>query len=117
MSAEEFFQQRIRLGRLLDAYGGLLTEKQRNFLQLYLYDDLSLGEISEEVGVWRQAVHDLLKRTEQTLERYEERLGHIEKNDFSKQQLFRVVQLLEIGRADETAEAIMIIRSMCGEDR
>ena len=51
MSGEEIFQQRMRLGRLFDIYGGLLTEKQRNCLGLYFYDDLSLSEISEELGL------------------------------------------------------------------
>lgn len=71
MSAEEIFAQRMRLGRLFDIYGGLLTAKQKQCLGLYFYDDLSLSEISEELGVSRQAVHDLLKRVEQLLERYE----------------------------------------------
>ncbi len=75
MSAEEIFEQRMRLGRLFDIYGSLLTAKQRTCLSLYFYDDLSLSEISDELGVSRQAVHDLLKRVEQLLERYEASLG------------------------------------------
>ena len=51
MSAEEIFAQRMRLGRLFDIYGGLLTAKQKQCLGLYFYDDLSLSEISEELGV------------------------------------------------------------------
>ena len=66
---EQDFEQRMRLGRLFDMYGGLLTEKQQQCLKYYFYDDLSLTEIGEELGVSRQAVHDLLKRVEQTLER------------------------------------------------
>ena len=62
MSAEEIFQQRMRLGRLFDIYGGLITEKQRNCLGLYFYDDLSLREISEELGVSRQALNKRLKK-------------------------------------------------------
>ena len=85
MSAEEIFEQRMRLGRLFDLYGGLLTDKQRNCLNMYFYDDLSLSEISEELGVSRQAVHDLLKRVEQTLEKYEEKLGLLAKNDADKE--------------------------------
>lgn len=42
MSAEEIFAQRMRLGRLFDIYGGLLTAKQKQCLGLYFYDDLSL---------------------------------------------------------------------------
>ena len=68
---EQDFEQRMRLGRLFDMYGGLLTEKQQQCLKYYFYDDLSLTEIGEELGVSRQAVHDLLKRVEQTLEKNE----------------------------------------------
>ena len=57
----------MRLGRLFDIYGSLLTAKQRTCLSLYFYDDLSLSEISDELGVSRQAVHDLLKRVERRL--------------------------------------------------
>ena len=52
MSAEEIFAQRMRLGRLFDIYGGLLTAKQKQCLGLYFYDDLSLSEISPRVGVF-----------------------------------------------------------------
>ena len=66
--SEHDFEQRMRLGRLFDIYGGLLTEKQQQCLKLYFYDDLSLTEIAEETGVSRQAIHDLLKRVELILE-------------------------------------------------
>ena len=60
---------------LYDFYGQLLTERQQNFLELYYEDDLSLGEIAGKFDVSRQAVHDSLKRAEQTLVKYEEELG------------------------------------------
>ena len=61
-------EQRVRLGRLFDAYGCLLTEKQQKCLELYFCDDLSLAEIADELEVSRQAIHDLIKRVEHTLE-------------------------------------------------
>lgn len=117
MTAEEIFQQRIRLGRLYDMYGELLTERQKKLLQLYFYDDLSLSEISEEAGVSRQAVHDLLRRVEQTLERYEERLGFMERTDSDMKKLALAVQLLERKDKSSTERAAAIIREMCGEGR
>lgn len=60
---------------LLDCYGELLTEHQRNTMELYYCEDLSLSEISEPLGITRQAVRDLIKRTEQLLLEYEEKLG------------------------------------------
>jgi predicted DNA-binding protein YlxM (UPF0122 family) len=56
---------------LFDFYGGLLTERQREVYDLYYQKDFSLGEIAEMLHVSRAAVHDLLRRTEEGLERYE----------------------------------------------
>lgn len=60
---------------LLDCYGELLTEHQRNVMELYYCDDLSLSEIGEPMGITRQGVRALIKRTEGLLLNYEEKLG------------------------------------------
>ncbi|MBS4761606.1 putative DNA-binding protein [Carnobacteriaceae bacterium zg-ZUI252] len=59
---------------LYDFYGDILTPKQKDYWELYYEQDLSLGEIAEELGVSRQAVNDNIKRTEQLLLHYEEQL-------------------------------------------
>ncbi|WP_346354509.1 YlxM family DNA-binding protein [Azotosporobacter soli] len=63
------------LGKLVDAYGSLLTERQQLCLELHYDQDLSLGEIAEQLNVSRQAVHDMLKRSELQLQEYEDKLG------------------------------------------
>ncbi|MFB5660594.1 putative DNA-binding protein [Alteribacillus sp. HJP-4] len=65
----------VRMNALFDFYQPLLTEKQQKYLELYFLDDYSLGEISEEFHVSRQAIYDNIKRTEAMLEEYEEKLG------------------------------------------
>ncbi len=117
MSTDEIFEQRMRLGRLFDIYGGLLTEKQRLCLSLYFYDDLSLSEISAELGVSRQAVHDLLKRVEQILERYEKTLGVFAKEETLQQELRQALNLLQLPEADKRIEAVRILQKICGESR
>lgn len=67
-----------RRSLLLDYYGGLLTEKQREIFDLYHEQDLSLGEIAQLQDVSRNAVYDLLNRTEEKLKYYESVLGLIE---------------------------------------
>lgn len=65
----------VRMGLLYDFYGGLLTPKQRRVFGFYYLENLSLAEIAEEEGTTRQAVHDLLQRTEKLLEGWESKLG------------------------------------------
>ena len=67
-------EERVLISLLLDFYGPLLTDKQRMSLQLHHEDDMSLGEIAEEVGVSRQAVHDNLQRARHILNDYESKL-------------------------------------------
>ncbi|MGE5398415.1 MAG: YlxM family DNA-binding protein [Chitinophagales bacterium] len=68
-----------RLIMLYDFYGPLLTERQRMAVGLYYEEDLSLAEVAEEMGITRQGVFDLLKRTEKALEAYEIKLGLVAK--------------------------------------
>lgn len=62
---------------LLDYYGGMLTEKQREVLELYYNEDLSLSEIGENTGVTRQGVRDAIKRGEAILLELEEKVGYV----------------------------------------
>lgn len=64
----------MRIGNLYDFYGQLLTEKQREILDLYCIHDLSFGEIAEEIGISRQGVYDTIKRAGKTLDEYESKL-------------------------------------------
>ncbi|MBX5476631.1 MAG: YlxM family DNA-binding protein [Clostridia bacterium] len=72
---------------LYDFYGGLLTPKQRQVLDLYYQMDLSLGEIAENSGVSRQAVHDVVRRATLTLRQYERELGLVRRYREQRRQL------------------------------
>ena len=69
----------IRITILYDFYGDMLTEKQRDFLNYYYNDDLSLAEIAENEGITRQGVRDAIKRAEAQLYDMEAKLGFVEK--------------------------------------
>ena len=60
---------------LFDFYGDLLTEKQREFFDLYYNEDFSLSEISENAGITRQGVRDVVVRAEAILKNTEEKTG------------------------------------------
>ncbi len=64
---------------LLDCYGDLLTDHQRNIMELYYCEDLSLGEIGSDMGITRQAVRSHIKRTEELLIGYEDKLGFVQR--------------------------------------
>lgn len=60
---------------LYDYYGDLLTDRQKECFEMRYYQDLSLGEIGEELGISRQGVHDNLSRTEALLRNMEAKTG------------------------------------------
>jgi len=64
---------------LLDVYGDLLTARQREILELYYGEDLSLGEIAEAAGITRQGVLNCINKTEKKLFGLETKLGLIRK--------------------------------------
>ncbi len=68
-------EKNMELSLLLDFYGELLTEKVRTATEMYYNDDLSLSEIALDMGITRQGVRDLIKRAEQNLYSFEEKLG------------------------------------------
>lgn len=65
----------MEISFLFDFYGDMLTDKQRDMVELYYNDDLSLSEIAENEGITRQGVRDSIKRAESQLLEMEDRLG------------------------------------------
>lgn len=82
-----------RVNDLIDIYGSLLTENQLNILELYYMEDLSLKEISEELNISRNAVHDSLKRSLNILEEYESKLGLVTKEEIKNELLNKFEKL------------------------
>ncbi|MBN2260959.1 MAG: hypothetical protein JW702_10460 [Clostridiales bacterium] len=80
-------EKKMEIGNLYAFYGKLLTENQRQMIELYIYEDLSLGEISQNLNISRQAVYDSVKRSEKTLQNFEEKLSLIQKFETHKKEL------------------------------
>ncbi len=67
--------QALHMTMLYDFYGDLLTQRQREFYDLYHNEDLSLAEIAENYGITRQGVRDVIIRAEAILNDFEEKTG------------------------------------------
>lgn len=74
-SVEELLEQSL----LYDFYGELLTEHQRKIYEAAFFENYSLSEIAEDVGISRQGVHDLLRRCDKQLRAYEVKLHLVER--------------------------------------
>jgi len=110
----KMFEKDMKIGFLLDFYGEVLSERKRTVLDYYYNDDLSLAEIAEEIGISRQGVRDLIKKAEEELHFYEEKLGLAERFRNTQQCAERLLKLLgtehesrELQRAaEELAETV-----------
>ena len=65
----------LSVSYLLDFYGDALTDKQRDVMEQYYNDDLSLAEIASNFGITRQGVRDAIKRGESTVRELEDKIG------------------------------------------
>ncbi len=65
--------QAYRMAMLFDFYGDLLTDRQREFYDLYYNEDLSLAEIAENYGISRQGVRDVIVRAEAAMTEVEDK--------------------------------------------
>lgn len=71
--------QTFRMTMLFDFYGELLTDRQKEFYDLYYNEDLSLSEIAENYGISRQGVRDVIVRAENYMTEIEDKTGLIKR--------------------------------------
>ena len=79
---------------LYDFYGELLTDKQKNIFELYYQNDFSLAEIADYLKISRQGVYDTLKRTENILYDYENKLKLVERFEKNKTYIKEIVNTI-----------------------
>lgn len=68
-----------KIALLLDFYGEILTDKQKDMVDLYYNEDMSLGEIAQNAGISRQGVRDSIKRAESILHDMEDKLSFMKR--------------------------------------
>lgn len=85
----------LEISLLLDFYGDMLTEKQRDVVELYYNEDLSLSEIAENTGISRQGVRDVIVRAEGVMQEIEDKTGLIRRFVAMKDNLDKIQQAAE----------------------
>lgn len=102
-------EDRARISRLVDIYGNALSARQRDVVDLYYNEDLSLAEISEHCGITRQGVRDAIRHGVDALNELENALGFSEKSG-------RILDIaLRITKCESVDEATRLAESIIGE--
>lgn len=102
-------EDRAYICRLIDIYGNALSERQKDVVDLYYNEDLSLAEISENCGITRQGVRDAIRHGVETLHTLESSLGFASKID----NLSKLAT--DIRNCEDIEQARLIAESIIGE--
>lgn len=106
--------QAYRMALLYDFYGDMLTDRQKEFYDLYYNEDLSLAEIAENYGITRQGVRDVIVRAEAVLTELEDKTGIIRRFHRMQDQLAKLQTYLD-GVKDRNEEVFQdnVLYAMC----
>ena len=103
-------EKNVKVSILLQIYGNLLTENQVSVLDDYYNNDLSLSEIAENNNITRQAVRDNIKKGEQKLFEFEEKLGVMKKTMIQEQKISEIlsqITTIEANSSDKKVQHIL----------
>lgn len=99
----------VQVARLFDTYGSLLNEKQKDVINCYYNEDLSLNEIAENNNKSKQAISDMIQRSVDKLFEFEDELSLIKKKNQLREDLSLLRELIE---SSNQSEAINMIDEM-----
>ena len=106
-------EKNVKISILLDIYGKLLTQKQYKLLDDYYNNDLSLSEIAENENITRQAVRDNLKKGENNLFEYEEKLGFMRKEIMQEESIEAILsEITKIENSMPDKEVAKILQNV-----
>ncbi len=105
----------LEISMLLDFYGEMLTDKQKDAIDLYYNQDLSLGEIADEIRISRQGVRDSIKRGESMLLEMEVKLGFLKNYRAVEKATENIKQLaeeiIEINRKSSSSIGLVEVKA------
>jgi len=96
----------IKISLLLDFYGDILTDKQREAVELYYNEDLSLSEIAEQTDITRYGIRDRIVKSENILLEMEEKLGLAKRFDDMKIVIDSIINKLEKIKTDNDISVV-----------
>ena len=106
-------ENNVKISILLEIYGNLLTSKQKDLLEDYYNNDLSLSEIAENNNITSQAVRDILKKGEKKIFEYEEKLGIMKKNSIQEEQIAIILsEISKINTKDSDKEIAKVLEDV-----
>lgn len=98
----------MQLAILFDYYGNLLSDKQRQAMQLYYEEDYSLSEIAGMIGISKQGVSDLILRAEAKLRELEGELKLHERTETLRSELSELQERLLIAATDPSVDGAKV---------
>jgi len=101
------FEKNLTLISLFDIYGAMLSEQKQKMFELYYGDDLSLAEIAEEMSISRQGVRENLKKCEEQLIEFEEKLGFSKKSELIKAAIEKLKELKADGGDKKSIDSVV----------
>ena len=114
MQMRKIDNETLLMTMLFDFFGDLLTEKQRDYFDLYHNENLSLSEIAAKNGISKQGVHDIVTRAEKSLAEMEQKTGVIRRWLETQAELERaeavaqrLLRLSEDGEAESLAQELV----------
>jgi hypothetical protein len=106
-------EKNLEMSYLLDFYGEVLTDKQREMLHQYYNDDFSLSEIGENFGITRQGARDAIKHGESTLLELEQKVGFAARYRRVQQTLEELEQMVIDARFRLTGPNVHVTNAEC----
>ena len=108
--------QAYRMALLYDFYGDMLTDRQKEFYDLYYNEDLSLAEIAENYGITRQGVRDVIVRAEAILTELEDKTGIIRRFHKMQEQFKQIEQAVDaIAQRNDERYQDDTVEELCGQ--
>ena len=105
--------KKIEISMLWQIYGELLTEKQKEYIDYYYNEDLSLAEIAQNDGITRQGVRDIIKKGEKKLFEYEEKLMFMKRMLNQEKRIEKALsELTKIQKDSSDKQVVSVLESI-----